>query len=66
MKYDILLNDITYTVTAYNDDGDIFANIHSVRGLGQFGADELPELFNEETHQTLTAVLRRIINGQSS
>lgn len=65
MKYDIVLNGITYTVTAYSDDGAIFANIHSASGLDNFGADELPELFNEETHEILTAVLRRIMSGQS-
>lgn len=65
MEYEIVLNGITYTVTAYNDGGAIFANIHSASGLDNFGADELPELFNEETHKTLTAVLRLIMGGQS-
>lgn len=66
MKYDIVLNDITYTVTAYNDDGAIFANIHSVSGLEQYAPDQLPGHFDEDTHETLNVMLRRIINGQSS
>ena len=66
MKYDIALNDITYTVTAYNDDGMIFANIMSADGLHQYAPDQLPGHFDEDTHETLNVMLRRIINGQSS
>lgn len=50
---------VTYKVEPYEDDGEIFAVIHSASGLEGFGSDELASMFDEEAHQWLSAELKR-------
>lgn len=59
MTYTIERLGVTYEVEPYEDDGEVFAVIHSATGLESFGSDELASMFDEEAHQWLSAELKR-------
>ena len=55
--YKIDLYGVTYHVEPYEDDGELFAVIHRVDGLEQYGPDDLPGLFDEDAHARLSSLL---------
>lgn len=55
--YKIELYGVTYHVEPYEDDGELFAVIHRVDGLEQYGPDDLPGLFDEDAHARLSSLL---------
>lgn len=66
MTYKIERLGVTYEVEPYEDDGELFAVIHSATGLDSFGSDELASMFDEEAHQWLSAELKRILTQEAS
>ena len=66
MTYTIERLGVTYEVEPYDDDGEIFAIIHSASGLASFGSDELASMFNEEACEWLSAELRRRMIAEAS
>lgn len=64
MEYEITLYGVTYTVEPLVDDGELFAVIQSVRGLEQYGPDELPGLFDDDAHQNLARELEKIMRDE--
>lgn len=66
MTYKIERLGVTYEVEPYEDDGEIFAVIHSASGLETFGGDELASMFDEEAHQWLSAELKRRMIAEAS
>ena len=55
--YKIELYGVTYHVEPYEADGELFAVIHRVDGLEQYGPDDLPGLFDEDAHARLSSLL---------
>lgn len=66
MTYTIERLGVTYEVEPYEDDGELFAVIHSATGLESFGRDELASMFDEESHQWLSAELKRRMIAEAS
>lgn len=66
MTYTIERLGVTYEVEPYEDDGELFAVIHSASGLESFGSDELASMFDEEAHQWLAAELKRRMIAEAS
>lgn len=66
MTYTIERLGVTYEVEPYEDDGELFAIIHSATGLAGFGSDELASMFDEEAHQWLSAELKRRMIAEAS
>lgn len=65
MTYPIKLAGVTYRVEPYFDDGEMFAVIHSMEGLAQYGSDELPLLVNDDVHAELVKELKVILKEES-
>lgn len=57
---------VTYDVSPYEDDGELFAAIHSASGLERFGSDELASLFSEYVHRELAQELERIMAEEAN
>lgn len=57
---------VTYEVEPYEDDGELFAVIHSASGLERFGSDELASLFSEYVHRELARELERLMIAEAS
>lgn len=57
---------VTYDVSPYEDDGELFAVIHSASGLERFGSDELASVFDEDTHRALAKELERLMIAEAS
>lgn len=57
---------VTYEVEPYEDEGELFAVIHSATGLERFGSDELATLFDEHTHRALAKKLERIMAEEAN
>lgn len=55
--YKIELYGVTYHVEPYEDDGELFAVIHRVDGLEQYGPDDLSGLFDDDAHARLSSLL---------
>lgn len=66
MTYTIERLGVTYEVEPYEDNGELFAVIHSATGLESFGSDELASMFDEEAHQWLSAELKRQMIAEAS
>lgn len=66
MTYTIERLGVTYEVEPYEDDGELFAVIHSATGLDSFGSDELASMFDEESHEWLSAELKRRMIAEAS
>lgn len=66
MTYKIKRLGVTYEVEPYEDDGELFAVIHSATGLDSWGSDELAAMFDEEAHEWLSAELKRRMIAEAS
>lgn len=66
MTYKIERLGVTYEVEPYEDDGELFAVIHSATGLESFGSDDLASMFDEEAHQWLSSELNRRMIAEAS
>ena len=55
--YQIKFAGLTYHVEPFFDDGELFAVIHRVDGLEQYGPDDLPGLFDDDAHVRLSSLL---------
>lgn len=65
MTYPIKLAGVTYRVEPFYDDGEMFAVIHSMEGLEQYGSDELPHLVGDAVHEALVKELKVILKGEN-
>lgn len=63
--YRIKFAGLTYHVEPFFDDGELFAVIHRVDGLEQFGPDELPAMFDQSTHTELARRLGVILRKEA-
>lgn len=65
IEHTIELNGITYTVIAHRCERETFAHITAAEGLEKYTSDQLASHFDEDTHMTLSVLLRRKLRGQS-
>jgi len=65
MTYTIERLGVTYEVEPYEDDGELFAVIHRVDGLEQYGPDELPAMFDQDAHTELAKRLGVILRKEA-
>lgn len=63
--YQIKFAGLTYHVEPFFDDGELFAVIHRVDGLEQFGPDELPAMFDQDTHTELAKMLGEVLRKEA-
>lgn len=64
MTYPIKLAGVTYHVEPFEDAGQLFAVIHSMEGLAQYGLDELPMLVSDQVHAELVKQLNIILKEE--
>lgn len=63
--YQIKFAGLTYYVEPFLDEGQLFAVIHRVDGLEQYGPDELPSLFDQEAHTELAKMLGEVLRKEA-
>lgn len=63
--YQIKYLGLTYHVEPFFDDGELFAAIHRVDGLEQYGPDELPSLFDQDVHTELAKMLGEVLRKEA-
>ena len=63
--YQIKFAGLTYHVEPFFDDGELFATIHRVDGLEQYGPDELPAMFDQEAHTELAKMLGEALRKEA-
>lgn len=63
--YQIKFAGLTYHVEPFFDDGELFAVIHRVDGLEQYGPDELPAMFDQDVHTELAKMLGEVLRKEA-
>ena len=63
--YQIKFAGLTYHVEPFFDDGELFATIHRVDGLEQYGPDELPAMFDQDVHAELAKMLGEVLRKEA-
>lgn len=63
--YQIKFAGLTYHVEPFFDDGELFAVIHRVEGLEQYGPDELPAMFDQDAHTELAKMLGEVLRNEA-
>lgn len=63
--YQIKFAGLTYHVEPFFDDGELFAVIHRVDGLEQYGPDELPAMFDQDVHTELAKMLGEVLRADA-
>lgn len=63
--YKIELYGVTYHVEPFFDEDQLFAVIHRVDGLEQYVPDELPAMFDQDTHTELARRLGVILRKEA-
>lgn len=63
--YQIKFAGLIYHVEPFFDDGELFAVIHRVEGLEQYGPDELPAMFDQDAHTELAKMLGEVLRKEA-
>lgn len=63
--YKIELYGLTYHVGPFFDEDQLFAVIHRVDGLEQYGPDDLPAMFDQDVHTELAKRLGVILRKEA-
>jgi len=63
--YRIKFAGLTYHVEPFFDEDQLFAVIHRVDGLEQYGPDELPAMFDQEAHTELAKMLGEVLRKEA-
>lgn len=63
--YQIKFAGLTYHVEPFFDDGELFAVIHRVDGLEQYGPDELPAMLDQDVHSELAKMLGEVLRKEA-
>lgn len=63
--YRIKFAGLTYHVEPFFDEDQLFATIHRVDGLEQYGPDELPAMFDQDVHTELAKMLGQIMRADA-
>ena len=63
--YQIKFAGLTYHVEPFFDEDQLFAVIHMVTGLEQYGPDELPAMFDQDTHTELAKRLGEVLRADA-
>lgn len=63
--YQIKFAGLTYHVEPFFDEDQLFAVIHRVEGLEQYGPDELPAMFDQDAHTELAKMLVEVLRNEA-
>ena len=63
--YQIKFAGLTYHVEPFFDEDQLFAVIHRVDGLEQYGPDELPAMFDQDVHTELAKMLGEVLRKEA-
>lgn len=63
--YQIKFAGLTYHVEPFFGEDQLFAVIHRVDGLEQYGPDELPAMFDQSTHTELAKMLGEVLRKEA-
>ena len=63
--YQIKYAGLTYHVEPFFEEDQLFAVIHKVEGLEQYGPDELPGMFDQDAHTELAKLLGEVLRKEA-